>query len=289
LLDSQEFTDRLGAALRRFVPPGHYYSPIPSDRDIDEFAARHSRPDSLPGVTLDDTQQIALLGELTAFYPSLPFDDQPRPGLRYRYINPSYSYSDAIFLHTMLRRLKPKRLIEIGSGYSSAVTLDTNEQFLSGTVACTFIEPFPDLLFSLLKPGDRQNVTIVPKRLQEVDITLFDELRARDVLFVDSTHVSKVNSDVNRIVFEILPRLADGVFIHIHDVFSGFEYPIDWLREGRAWNEQYLLRAFLQFNADFKIRLLGNYLVQRYPDWFREHMPLCLKNPGGALWLERTA
>ena len=130
---------------------------------------------------------------------------------------------------------------------------------------------------------------VIPSPLQNVDLSVFDELRARDVLFVDSTHVSKANSDVNRLFFEILPRLAPGVFVHLHDVFPGFEYPAAWLREGRAWNEQYLLRAFLQFNKQFRVRLFGSYIIGRYPDWFRAHMPVCLINPGGAFWMERVS
>jgi hypothetical protein len=94
---------------------------------------------------------------------------------------------------------------------------------------------------------------------------------------------------VNYLFFEILPRLAPGTIVHLHDIFSGFEYPIDWMKEGRAWNEQYILRAFLEFNACFKIRLFGNYMIHRDPEWFRQHMPLCLKNPGGAFWMERVA
>jgi len=136
--------------------------------------------------------------------------------------------------------------------------------------------------------GDRRRARVIALPLQDVDMALFDVLESGDILFVDSTHVSKVNSDVNRIVFEILPRLARGVFVHIHDVFYPFEYPLEWLREGRAWNEQYLLRAFLQFNASFTIRLFGNYVTDRYRDWFSKHMPLCLKDTGAALWLQRT-
>ena len=285
-LECDEYRSRSSVAWR-FVPPGHYYSPIPSDQDIAALA-RRAAPASIEGIDLNDAGQRDLLDNLAAFYPSLPFTDEPQPGFRYRYLNPSYSYADAIFLHTMLRHVCPKRLIEIGSGYTSALAIDTNERFLGGNLECCFIEPYPDLLRSLMTDDDRRRATVIAKPLQDVDLTLFDVLQSGDILFVDSTHVSKVNSDVNRIIFEILPRIARGVFVHIHDVFYPFEYPLDWLREGRAWNEQYLLRAFLQFNASFTIRLFGHYVTHRYPDWFSQHMPLCLKNTGGALWLERT-
>ena len=270
-------------------PPGHFYSPIPSHEDIDEFGGRITSVEALPGIDLNEEGQLTLLEELAKFYPSMPFTSEGSPGLRYRFENPFYTYADAIFLYSMLRHLRPRRLIEVGSGYTSAVTLDTNDRFLEGQIECCFIEPNPDQLSNLMTDQDRLRYKVIQSRLQQVDLGLFDVLEARDILFIDSTHVSKVNSDVNRLFFEILPRLAPGTMVHIHDVFRGFEYPLDWLRQGRAWNEQYVLRAFLQFNSSFKIRLFGNHMVSRHTDWFRTHMPLCLRNPGGAFWMERTS
>jgi predicted O-methyltransferase YrrM len=276
------------AAPPESFPPGHFYSPIPSHEDIEEFGVRASRVEPLPGIDLNEEEQLTLLGELAKFYPSMPFTDEGSPGLRYRFENPFYSYGDAIFLYSMLRHLRPRRLIEVGSGYSSAVTLDTNDRFFEGQIECCFIEPYPDQLSSLMTDRDRLRCRVIQSRLQDVDLRLFDVLEARDVLFIDSTHVSKVNSDVNRLFFEILPRLAPGTMVHVHDVFRRFEYPLDWLRQGRSWNEQYVLRAFLQFNSSFRIRLFGNHMVARHTDWFRTHMPLCLRNPGAAFWMERT-
>ena len=278
-----------GTGSAQFVPPGHFYSPIPSTEDIDAFSRRALDAASLPGIALDEAGQLALLEQLAGFYQSMPFSWQGGPGFRYRFDNPSYSYADGILLYSMLRHLAPRRLIEIGSGFTSALTLDTSQRFFDGRLACTFIEPYPALLNSLLQPEDAARVTLIEAKLQDVDLGVFDALQAGDVLFVDSTHVSKVGSDVNRLFFEVLPRLAPGVFIHLHDVFASLEYPLDWLRDGRAWNEQYVLRAFLQFNDRFRIRLFGNHMIQRYPDWFRAHMPLCLENPGGAFWMEKTA
>jgi hypothetical protein len=252
------------------------------------LVGRTRQLDDVPGVDLREAEQLSLLEALAAFYPEMPFTDQGSPGFRYRFDNPSYSFADGIFLYAMLRHLKPRRLIEVGSGYTSALTLDTNQHFLDNRVECTFIEPYPDLLLSLLEADDRKRVRILSSRLQDVDLATFDTLGAGDVLFIDSTHVAKVGSDVNYLFFEILPRLAVGVFVHVHDVFASFEYPVEWLREGRAWNEQYVLRAFLQFNARFRVRLFGNYMVLRHHQWFQARMPLCLKNPGGAFWMQRT-
>ena len=281
-------------ALRQacgFVPPGHYYSPIPDLAEVRRDEARifsDAPPRQLPGLDMREAEQLALLQQLRPYYDSQPFGEQPREGLRYHFDNPSYAYSDGVLLHCMLRHLKPRRLIEVGSGFSSCVTLDTNELFLDGALQTTFIEPYPALLKSLLRPGDAAAVTIHEQRLQDVDLALFGSLQSGDVLFIDSTHVSRVGSDVNRVVFDILPALAPGVVIHVHDMFWPFEYPKEWIYFGRAWNELYLMRAFLQHNSAFQVLLMNTFMDTFHRPFFEQHMPLCTKNPGGSLWLRKT-
>jgi hypothetical protein len=141
----------------------------------------------------------------------------------------------------MIRYLKLKKIIEVGSGYSSCNTLDTNEFIFGGGISTTFIEPYPDLLTSLLKETDKNNARIISCNLQDTDIAEFETPGANDIHFVDSTHASKVNSDVNCIFYDILPRLASGVHTHFHDIFYHFKYPKEWLMEGRAWNEAYMV------------------------------------------------
>lgn len=274
-----------------FVPPGHFYSPIPSLEDIrrDEAQIFGAVPRELAGIDLHESEQLSLLNELQRYYKELPFHAEKVAGLRYFYENPAYSYSDAIFLYCLIRHLRPKKIIEVGSGYSSCVTLDTNEIFFGNSISTTFIEPFPGLLLSLIKEEDKARITVIPKRLQDVALERFDGLGEGDILFVDSTHVSKVNSDVNRLFFEILPRLAPGVFIHLHDIFYPFEYPKEWAFEGRAWNEAYVLRAFLQYNRGFRIMLMNTFLEDFHEARFREEMPLCLKNKGGSIWLRKES
>lgn len=278
--------------LRRrcgFAPPGHFYSPVPDWERIRADAARIfvEPPEHLAGLALKAGAQRELLERFLPYYHELCFSAQPQDGLRYHYDNPAYSWSDGILLHCMLRHLEPKRVIEVGSGYSSCMTLDTNELFFDDAIETTFIEPYPELLESLLKPGDERRIRLIPKRVQDVDLEIFDSLQANDILFVDSTHVCKIDSDVNRILFEILPRLASGVYIHFHDIFHPFEYPREWVFEGRAWNEAYLLRAFLQHNDAYRVVLMNTYMEHFHRAFFEEHMPLCLKNPGGSLWLKK--
>jgi predicted O-methyltransferase YrrM len=273
----------------RFVPPGHFYSPIPSLKDVqrDEAKIFGSIPTNILGLELHEEEQLKLLNEFVAYYKEMPFQPQKHEGLRYYYENPAYSYSDAILLHCMIRHLKPKRIIEVGSGFSSCMTLDTNELYFDGSIATTFIEPYPDLLMSLIKDTDKSEIKTIPVRLQDVDLGQFETFEANDILFIDSTHVSKINSDVNRIFFDILPRLSSGVHVHFHDIFFPFEYPKDWVYEGRAWNEAYLLRTFLQYNNEFRVVLMNTYMEHYHETFFKEKMPLCLKNTGGSIWIRR--
>ncbi|NEQ46754.1 MAG: class I SAM-dependent methyltransferase [Leptolyngbya sp. SIOISBB] len=272
-----------------FVPAGHYYSPIPAWDEIEQKKDQifGQMPTQIPGIELHPEEQFHLLQQFLDYYPEIPFQPQKTKGLRYFYENASYMYSDAIFLHCMIRYLSPQRLIEIGSGYSSCVTLDTNDLFCNGEIQTTFIEPYPQLLESLLTPSDQDTVKIIPSKLQDVDLSIFETLEANDILFVDSTHVSKVNSDVNQIIFEILPRLASGVYIHFHDIFFPFEYPKVWIDEGRAWNEAYLLRGFLQYNSEFRVVLMNTFMQLLHESFFQENMPLCLENRGCSLWLRK--
>lgn len=267
-------------------PPGHFYSPIPSLDEVHRQAGRlfGAPPRTLPGIELREAEQLELLCLLQGFYDEQPFSER-KGALRYFFENPAYSYSDAIFLYGMIRHARPRRIIEVGSGYSSCAMLDTSELFFGGRIQCTFIEPHPKLLRSLIRAGD--TIELLESALQDVAIDRFAALEDGDILFIDSTHVAKIGSDVNYLFAEILPALERGVYVHFHDIFYPFEYPKAWVYEGRAWNEAYLLRAFLTFNAKFEITLFNTFLEHFHRAYFAEHLPLCLKNEGGSIWLRR--
>jgi hypothetical protein len=270
-----------------WVPPGHFYSPIPGREDRERVIAKRGEfPSAIPGVDLNTDVQMELVRRLARWYPEVPFSDNQGDRYRYFFANPNYSYADAIFYFCMLLELKPSRVIEVGSGWSSALLLDVNENRLAGAVDISFIEPYPDTLRRLTRPGDLDD-RLREAPLQSIPLALFDSLRSGDILFIDSTHVVRAGSDVNFLFFEVLPRLETGVYVHIHDVFYPFEYPIDWLREGRSWNEDYLLRGFLQYNSAFEIVLFSTYIQQVYPEFFAKNMPNCGLNPGGCIWLRR--
>ncbi|WP_013334402.1 class I SAM-dependent methyltransferase [Gloeothece verrucosa] len=271
-------------------PPGHFYSPIPN---LEEIKAREEKifnniPRQIAGINLNEDEQINLLKQLSAYYSEQPFQDQKQKHLRYFFDNPNYSYGESIILYSLIRHIQPKKIIEIGSGYSSGVILDTNELFFNNSISCVFIEPYPNLLYSLLKEGDQERIEIVDKNLQDIDPQFFSSLTAGDILLIDSTHVSKVDSDVNHILFDILPSLNPGVYVHFHDICYPFEYPKQWVYQGRAWNEAYILRAFLQYNTSFEIVIFNSFLGYFCLDLLQQYLPLCAKNPGISIWLKKV-
>jgi hypothetical protein len=272
-----------------FLQPGHFYSPLPDLDDIREREAElfGEQPSVLGGIDTRDLSQLKLLETFATFYAEMPFKPERVPGMRAYLDNPRYAFLDAITLYCMLRHLTPRRVIEIGSGYSSCVTLDTNELFLNNATEIIFIEPYPDVLFELLDKEDAARGKVMQKKLQDVDPELFKSLKSGDILFVDSTHVAKIGSDVTRLMFTIFPLLASGVTIHIHDIFYPFEYPKEWVYEGRAWNEAYLLRAFLSNNSRYEIVFWNDYISKFYRGDLERCLPLGLKNSGGAIWLRK--
>jgi predicted O-methyltransferase YrrM len=269
-------------------PPGHFYSPIPALKEIKkreaEIFAIHP---SMPGIDLRPERQLQTMSQLTSICEDQPFSAHPKEGLRYYFDNGFFPAADGLVLHAMLRLNRPRRLIEVGSGFSSALVLDTNDLFLDGELTCTFIDPYPDRLLGLLRDEDRARHRVVSEPVQNVPLELFDDLEAGDILFIDSSHVSKVGSDVNRLVFDVLPRLHPGVLIHFHDVFYPFEYPAGSVFSGRAWNEDYILRAFLMFNTRFDIEIFNGYLGYIHGGDIAPGLPNW-NDQGGSLWLRRS-
>jgi hypothetical protein len=272
-------TTALARAFYRSVlaPPGHYASPFPAVDDVTEPDAQHA-PN---GIDLNVDAQLALLDGLLATA-DCGIPEFPTIGARYHLANPRFSYADGLLGGALLRHMRPRRYVEIGSGWSTALMLDITDRYLPADTEITVIDPYPEpRLFS------EPRCVVIDTPVQQAGMGAFEELRAGDVLFIDSSHVAKPGSDVNFLYFEVLPVLAPGVYVHVHDVQWPFEYPRDWALQGRAWNETYLLHAFLMFNNAYEIVLWGSYLIASRPDWFAEHLPLALRNPGGSLWLRR--
>lgn len=257
---------------------GHYYSPIPARKDVINYVnAQKPVPEAIPGINLNEAHQFELLNDFLPFYREVPFPKERAAEYRYFYENGWFSYSDAIFLHCFLRKYKPKRIIEVGSGFSSAVILDTIDIAYTLQPEVSFIEPFPDRLKSLFRPGDQEKVELIERKIQDVSPETFLNLESGDLLFIDSSHVVKCGSDLQFLLFEIIPNLKPGVFVHFHDIFYPFEYPAEWLTEGIYWNENYFIRAFLSYNSEWSIQFFNTFAHHRFHEFITNNSRCALK------------
>jgi len=273
-------------SLADFVWRGHYYSPLPVIAEAAAYAeglSTRSPREPLAGIALNGEAQKERLAWVRADETTFDWPADPRPDLRFYTNQDFFNAADALTLYSLMMRVRPRRIVEIGSGFSSALMLDVRERMSNLDIALTFVEPDPARLKKLLRPQEGATTAIHRARAQDLPIDLFTDLRANDILFVDSTHVSRAGSDVNFIVFEVLPRLAPGVLVHVHDVFWPFEYPARWFRRGIAWNEAYLLRAFLTCNNDYEIFFWAPYAARLDPP---PRMGIRLED-GQSIWIRR--
>lgn len=288
-LKADEFAALKSKTGSLFFPPGHFYSPIVNVEEVrPAFSNESAPPEQLPAISIDRQAMLALWRQLLPHLNDTPFPDDPAPGFRYHFNNPAFSYGDASILSAMLRHFRPKRLVEVGSGYSSACAMDTIDRYLGGNVAVSFVEPYPELLINLLGEDALKRVEVHPAVVQNADMALFSQLDAGDFLFIDSTHVMKTGSDVCHELFTILPALKPGVLIHFHDIFWPFEYGVHWvINENRSWNELYGLRAFLMYNDAFEVVFFNDYFVKHCRDTVQAEYPAMLKSSGGSIWLRK--
>lgn len=280
----------------RFAP-GHFYSPLPDLKAVRAHSERifDLSVNDVPGVEMNEAAQLELVDKFANYYDEMPFSEKRVDDSRYYLDNRYYSYGDGITLYSMMRAHQPARIIEVGSGFSSAAMLEVNDRFFEGSIDLTFIEPYPDRLRSLLRTTDTRKCTILEEPVQEVPTDTFGALHRDDILLIDSSHVAKIDSDVVHLLFRILPILDDGVIVHFHDILWPFEYPGSWLEEGRAWNEAYLLRAFLQYNRSFEIMYFNSFLAAKHTDTLARTMPLTVRRPSvpttpgnSSLWLRKV-
>jgi len=275
-----------GTDYSNVVPFNYYESPYP---DIVEIHKKEKelfdRNKDVLDIDFHVDRQFEIMAKMNDFeLPAWPQEREDNSRYRYYYKNRMFGKGSADALYYMLRIIEPATVIEVGSGFSTAVMLDTNEYCFKNSMKLYSIEPRADRLKALLKPAD--NLEIYEKDLQEVPLEFFGMLSENDILFIDSSHVSKMNSDVNYLFFEILPRLKKGVYIHFHDMMYPFIYPEDWIYEGRAYNEMYILRAFLMNNKEYSIQLFGDMLHYKQNGRIPEKLQGCGR---GSLWIKKES
>ena len=261
--------------LKVHIKRPHFYSPIATMSELDD-GLWDEKNDT--GIKWDDCKTLDLLKELSVF--AGDFERAVESG-HWDVNNPAFGYHDSILYYCMIRRLQPAKIIEVGGGYSTQLaSMAVNNGNLDTSITC--IEPYPnDMLRGL-------DVRWIKKRVQDVDMREFDTLSSDDILFIDSSHVSKVDSDVNHLFLKVLPRLAYGVNVHIHDIFIPYEYPKHWIQDlGLFWNEQYLLHAFLIDNHKWSVTLPVGHIRARWPDRLESMFPSPAIGRGGSFWMEK--
>jgi hypothetical protein len=258
------------------IRPIHYYEPIPDFRAITSEQLERRR--EFPSIDFRWDDQLRLLDELSAYAPEL--NEINRADFENHY----FDGFDAAVYYSLIRRLKPGRVIEIGSGYSTrfahkALTRNAD----GGTLTC--IEPFPEERLN----GLRLNVEVLQQRVEDVDVEFFSQLEANDILFIDSSHTVKFGSDVCYEFLELLPTLRPGVWVHVHDIFFPHDYPAEWLLKRRlALNEQYLLEAFLSFNREFQVALANYWLCLDHGDDVARLWPNAAPSKASSFWMKRV-
>lgn len=254
-----------------FFKAGHYYSTLPNKDECNSKVLF-----GYNDININKDAQFKYLQKISSYYKEVFFTEEATPNSPYYFLNRYFSYSDAIILWCLLAQEKPKNIIEVGSGYSTTAILETIKFYNLNTKLLSIDIDFARLN-TLISGFNLPDLNTKKSKVQNVELEEFKRLERGDVIFIDSSHVSKKGSDLHFILFEILPQLSSGVIIHFHDVFKNFEYPQAWVDEGIFWNEQYLLRAFLQNNETYEILLFNDFLEHEYNDWYKANMPKCLK------------
>jgi hypothetical protein len=266
-----------------------FYSPV-----VDRGEALRDRerlwPDATPeppGIDMRAEGQIALLEAIRPIAGDFSYPhkvEERRHPYEFHEDNGLFEGLDARMWFCLARHLRPQRIVEVGGGFSTLLAADVNRRYFDGRIVFLCIEPSPANVLLTGVPGLSK---LLPFRVQEVPLRLFESLRKDDVLFIDSSHVSKTGSDVNFLCLEVLPRLAPGVLVHFHDVFLPGEYPVDWvLQRGYSWNEQYLVQALLIDSVGFEV-VFGSWFASQC---LAEHAQRVFghRHTGASLWLRRT-
>ena len=261
----------------------HFYEPY---FFTNQQKAKSRAKNSFPGINLNTQEQLELINNFHFNDEILEISKLPDSKFNYSFNKGPFLSGDADILYCMIRYFKPKKIIEIGCGYSSLMIqhgLNKNKQETKIDYNHICIEPY------LAEWVSELNVEFVKKKVEDIDISYFKTLKNGDILFIDSSHMIRPGGDVLFEYLEILPILNPGVIVHIHDIFYPNDYPDQWTKNGILfWNEQYLLEAFLTLNKEFKIICATNFLKNNYYNELSTVAPMLKSDrEPGSFWIQR--
>jgi predicted O-methyltransferase YrrM len=267
-----------------------FYQPLINPRKYLTESLRKDR--DLPGIDWNESGQLSFLDnfQYNAELLDIPMAKSQTIGQQYYFNNSKFGSGDGEYYYNLIRYLKPRRIIEIGSGMSTLMALNAinknKEENASHECHMTCIEPYQNFWLESL------NVQIVRKKVEDLSMDIFQQLKANDILFIDSSHIIRPQGDVLFEYLRLLPILKPGVFIHVHDIFSPKDYLDKWiLVDHKLWNEQYLLEAFLSCNKEFEIIGALNFLNHHHRDQLAAKSPILkvqLSREPGSFWFRRV-
>lgn len=264
----------------------HYYEP--------QFDNRFPRVDfsqdrNLPGINWNLSGQMELLDTFTFSreLESVPREKREPP--EFYLNNGSFLSGDAEYWYQIIRANKPRRIFEIGSGNSTlmAIAAVTRNRQDDSQYKCEHVCIEPYEMPWLEKTG----ISIIRKRVEDLELSFFSRLQENDILFIDSSHIIRPQGDVLFEYLQLLPSLNKGVIVHIHDIFSPRNYLRQWLQNDVLfWNEQYLLEAFLTHNGNWRILGALNSLHHNHYDELKRIAPfLTPDREPGSFYIQKIA
>ncbi len=278
LKQSLWYIEQAAVRLGWHVLPRHYHTCVPDMRWVKSHRHVWAKRSELPGIHVDVDAQAEAIRRLCMPYQAEYAGNKIHLENLKEHSGPGYGYLESQCLHGVLRSLKPANIVEIGSGDSTqcmlvASRLNQKDSGKGSKITC--VEPYP-------KPKLRATpeITLIEKLGQEVPLEVFTSLKAGDFMFIDSSHVVQVGSDVNYLYLEVIPRLGPGVVIHIHDIFLPYDYQRNTLKTVFWWNENSLLRALLTNNSKLKILFCMSQLFYDRPEVLKEVFPEFERQPG---------
>jgi hypothetical protein len=263
----------------------HYYEPLIDARRLAK-SLREDRP--LPGIDWNVNEQLGLLRSFSFQKELQATPLAKQDDFTFHFNNGAFESGDAEFLYNLIRLKKPARLFEIGSGHSTRLAIQAIRKNTSESPGyrCKHVcvEPYEHPWL------EKSGVTVVREKVERLGTDFFRELTQGDILFIDSSHIIRPQGDVLFEYLELLPSLAKGVIVHVHDIFSPRDYLDEWVKDQvLLWNEQYLLEAFLTSNRDWKIIGALNYLHHNHADALKAAAPFVTPDrEPGSFYLQRN-
>jgi predicted O-methyltransferase YrrM len=261
----------------------HYYEPL---FNFKQLKKKLYKDRNLPGINFNLNQQLNNLSSLVYTNELIDLNlKKNSTNFNFNIKNGFFEHGDAEIYYQLIRHIKPKNILEIGSGHSTLIALEAikknkNIDKINTKINC--VEPYENTWL------DNFNIKIIRKKIEDLNTNYYLSLKSGDILFIDSSHMIRPQGDVLKIFFEIIPKLKKGVIIHIHDIFTPKDYPEKWLiNEHRFWNEQYLVEALMMNKNRYEIYLMLNYLKNNAYKKLKEKCPYLKKKfEPGSLYLK---